>query len=110
MPREVENLNFEAIKKTIHWRGNVRLHQTGEDDESLIGLAEWPKKSGVLYYACATTGLLFDKQTGRCLQSQTVLLLLDTMAPASPKDFSAYMAGKKRNDYGRNSKHMIVDA
>lgn len=110
MPREVEKLNFEAIKKSIHWRGMLRLHQLGEDDESLIGLAEWPKESGTTYYACATTGLLFDKETGRCLQSQTVTLLLDTMAPASPKDFSAYMASKKKLDYWRSSKHMIVDA
>ena len=108
MPRSVDALNMEAVKKTIRWRGMVRLHQLNEDDESLLGVAEWPKKSGIEYFACATSGLLFDKETGVCLQSRTVVLLMDTIMPATPKDFQPYISARRRRDYGYLSRDMIV--
>lgn len=73
--------NMVKIQGSIQWAGMVRLHQTKEDNESKLAEYEWPVKSGRVYYACASTGLLFDKQSGRCVQSSNVELLLDTVAP-----------------------------
>ncbi|MFA7290919.1 MAG: hypothetical protein WC023_01600 [Rhodocyclaceae bacterium] len=78
---EVDGINMVALQSSIHWRGDLRLLQLNESSESMIAEAEWPKKSGKLYWACASTGLLFDKQSGRCLQSSQVLLLPETLAP-----------------------------
>jgi hypothetical protein len=79
MASEIE-LNMSQLQSSIQWSGMVRLHQLRSDDESKLSEAEWPKKSGRIFYACASTGLLFDKQSGRCLQSSNVELLLDTVA------------------------------
>lgn len=78
---EVNGIVMSRIQSSIQWAGQVRLHQANEDLESLLSEYEWPKKSGNVYYACASTGLLFDKQTGACRQSSTVQLLLDTVQP-----------------------------
>lgn len=95
MPREIDSLNMESIRRKIRWRGIVRLHQTQEDDESLLGEYEWERKSGVVYLACATTGLLFNKSTGSCLQSSSVSLLLDTLVEAKPSDYTSFMKARK---------------
>lgn len=76
---QVENLNMTKLQGSIQWRGMVRLHQLNEDSESYLAEIEWPKKSGRLHYACASTGLLFDKLSGRCQQSSNVSLLLETV-------------------------------
>lgn len=110
MPKTVENLNMEKIKKTIKWSAKVRLHQLNEDDDSLIGETEWPKGSGDVYYVCATSGLLFKKQSGECLQSPHVQLKLETMEPSSPKAFAKFMSGRKKRDFGRSSRHLICEA
>lgn len=108
MPRTVDSLNMEAIKKTIQWRGTVRLHQLNEDDDSLLGLARWPKKGGPEYYACATSGLLFDKETGECVQSTNVVLKLDTITPATPKEYGPFVSDRRRRDYGHTSRDIII--
>jgi len=76
---QVENLKMTSLQASIQWRGMVRLHQLNEDSESYLAEIEWPKKSGRIHYACASTGLLFDKQSGRCQQSSNVTLLLETV-------------------------------
>lgn len=76
---QVENLKMTSLQASIQWRGMVRLHQLNEDSESYLAEVEWPKKSGRIYYGCASSGLLFDKQSGRCQQSSNVTLLLDTV-------------------------------
>lgn len=101
---EVTGLNMAKIVASIKWRGQVALHQTGEQSESLLGEIVWPKKSGNTYYACATTGLLFDKTTGVCLQTQRVALLVATLTEAKPKDLQAFMAQKKDYGYGYNGR------
>lgn len=108
MQKSVEDLDMKAVKRSIKWRGLVHLDQLREDDESLLGEARWPKANGEIYYACATSGLLFDKGTGHCLQSSNCTLLLGTIKPASPKDFDRFIAGRKRHDYGRISKDTIM--
>lgn len=80
MAGEIE-LNMVKLQSSIQWAGVVRLHQTHEDDETKLAECEWPAKSGRIFYACASTGLLFDKQSGRCMQSSSVELLLDTVVP-----------------------------
>ena len=75
----VEGLNVAKLQSAIQWRGMLRLHQLNEDSESYLAEVEWPKKSGRLHYACASTGLLFDKQSGACRQSSNVTLLMDTV-------------------------------
>ncbi len=99
---EVTGLRMEKIVASIRWRGMVELHHTGEKEESLLGEVQWPKKKGPVYYACATTGLLFDKQSGKCVQTQRVDLLIDTLAPAKPGDMRAFTAAKKTEGYGYN--------
>ena len=78
---EVNGVKMEPLQKSIRWVAMVRLHQLNEDSESLLAETQWPPKTGPVYFACASTGLLFDKQSGRCLQSSQVTLLLDTMEP-----------------------------
>lgn len=101
---EVEGLLMHKLQSTIRWRGNVRLHMLGEDTESLLSECDWPKKSGNMFYACASTGLLFDKQSGRCLQSSSVSLLLDSVSPVdnAPGLYEQWIAPKRMTDYGRN--------
>lgn len=42
------------------------------------------------------TGLLFDKVDGRCLKSSNVNLDLDSLKPALPWEFNAYMAARQQ--------------
>jgi len=78
---EINGLVMGRLQSSIQWAGQVRLHQTGEELESLLAECEWPNKSGKFYFACASTGLLFDKQSGACKQASTVQLLIDTVQP-----------------------------
>lgn len=71
--------NMSAIKSSIQWRGQVMLYQLNEKKEVLLSEVEYPKNSGKKYYGCASTGLIFDKQSGACRQSSHVLLLIDTI-------------------------------
>ena len=58
------------------------MDQLGYAEASMLSMTKWPVKSGPGRYACVTTGLLFDTENGRCLQSSTLRLLLDTIVPA----------------------------
>jgi hypothetical protein len=95
-PNNVE-LNMTKLQENIRFRGMVRLDQLREVDESVLSLATWPVKDGTEYYACATTGLLFDKQTGRCLQSSLVSLDLTTVEPSqiSARQYQAWLHKRK---------------
>lgn len=75
----VDGLNMTKLETSIQWIGKVRLHLLNEDSDSMLSDTEWPIQSGRMFYGCASTGLLFDKQSGRCLQSSNVSLLLDTL-------------------------------
>ena len=93
---EVDGLNMNGIQGTIRWTGLVHLDQTNEDLECLLSETVWPRKTGASYFACASTGLLFDKQTGECRQSRKMRLRLDTVAESrkSRAEFRKWMAGK----------------
>lgn len=80
MAKEVV-LKLLEIQKQIQWSGMVRLHQLNEDNESKLAEVQWPPGSGQTLYVCASTGLLFDQQSGKCIQSSNVDLLLDTVTP-----------------------------
>ena len=82
---EVSGVKMDRIQASFQWAGDIRLHLLNEDKECLIGLYVWPPVSGKEYYASASTGLLFDKQTGRCVQSTQVSLLIDTLRPPKGK-------------------------
>lgn len=73
------SVSMARLQSKIRWRGIVRLHQLSEDSEALLSEAEHQKGSGVMFYACASTGLLFDKTTGACIQSSSVSLLLESI-------------------------------
>ena len=77
----VEGIASPKLQSQIAWRGMAHLAQLNEDSECMLADAEWPKKSGKVYYACVSTGLLFDKQSGACYQSSKVSLRLDTVEP-----------------------------
>ena len=87
----VEGLNVARLQSEIQWRGMVRLHQLNEGSESYLADVEWPKKSGSMYYGCASTGLLFDKQSGVCRQSSNVTL---DMGSVESVKFTAAQFGK----------------
>ena len=82
MARDHTPINLLRLQSKIQWIGAVRLHQLKEDDESYLSEVEHPKGSGTMVYVCASTGLLFDKQSGRCFQSSSIDLLLDSVAEA----------------------------
>lgn len=88
---------MNRIQASIKWAGQVRLHQIKEDHESLLAEYEWPPNSGKVYFACASTGLLFDKQSGACRQSSSVSLLIDTVAPrkCTVAGFNAWLAARR---------------
>lgn len=65
-PKDVNWLPFTLLQADIRWVGQVRLHQLRQDDECLLSEVEWPKRSGVFWYVCVSSGLLFDKHTGAC--------------------------------------------
>ena len=95
-PKYVTGLPFTLLQSDIRWISEVRLHQLRQDDECLLSEVEWPKRSGVFWYVCVSSGLLFDKQTGACRQSTNVVLLLDTVAPAGKLPAGFY--GKWRKE------------
>lgn len=105
-PVEVDGLNMVNIQSHIQWKGIVYLEMLKEDDETMLSEVEWPKKSGRLFYGCASTGLLFDKQTGRCLQSSRVNLKLETVKPTkcTPSQFSKWVSGRAIKE----SKHITL--
>jgi len=79
----VEGIKTAQMQRSIQWRGNVHLRMLGEDSESMLAETEYPPKSGKIYYACASTGLIFDKQTGACRQSSNVSLEIRSVQPAT---------------------------
>lgn len=93
---EVDGLNMKALQSSIRWFGQVKLFQTGEVLDAYLAECTYPKRTGKVYYACASTGLLFDKQTGVCRQSSNVLLQIDSVAPAecSHKEFINWQKSK----------------
>lgn len=99
---EVNGLCITDLQRSIHWNGQARLLQTGEDAECLLAECEWPKKSGNVFYACASTGLLFDKQSGACKQSSTVVLMLETLKPkrCTEKQFAAWLRARMEGNWG----------
>ena len=82
MSRKHTPFSIVRLQSSIKWFGKMRLHQLKEDDASYLSEVEHPDGSGNLVYACASTGLMFDKQSGRCFQSSKINLLLDTVSEA----------------------------
>ena len=79
---EVNGLKIETLQKAIQWRGTARLHINGEDQECLLAETPWPPRTGELHYCCVGSGLLFCKQSGRCLQSTHITLDLASVEPS----------------------------
>ena len=57
----------------------MNLHITGEAKETYLSETDWPLCSGNMHYVCASTGLIFNKETGREVRYSTVLLDLKTV-------------------------------
>ena len=98
---EVDGLNFAEIKRGVRWSGEVILELVRERSESLLAEYEYPVKSGVLWYCCATTGLLFDKQSGACRQSSNVRLDLATLREdkRTESQVNAWIAARQQAIY-----------
>ena len=94
---EVEGLNFTRIQSTIKWRGMCKLHQLGEEAECLLAETAWPPKTDKMYYVDASTGLLFDKQSGACKQGSSVTLDLSSVQPVkfSLGQYKAWLSSKR---------------
>ena len=94
---EVEGLIFTCIQSTIQWRGMCKLHQLGEEAECLLAETAWPPKTDKLCYVDASTGLLFDKQTGACKQGSSVTLDIASVRPdkVSLRQYKAWLSSKR---------------
>lgn len=94
---EVEGLNFTRIQSTIQWRGMCKLHQLGEEAECLLAETAWPPKTDKMYYVDASTGLLFDKQSGACKQGSSVTLDIASVRPdkVSLRQYKAWISSKR---------------
>ena len=94
---EVEGLNFTRLQSTIKWRGMCKLLQLGEEAECYLAETAWPPKSDKMYYADASTGLLFDKQSGACKQGSSVTLDLASVQPVtfSLRQYKAWLSSKR---------------
>lgn len=93
--QEVNGIPLRVLQRNVRWKGQVRLHQLREDDEALITEYEWPKKSGRIWYVCVSTGLLFDKQTGRCRQSTVVDLDLSSLQEVPEQQRGMFAAWRR---------------
>ena len=93
---KVTGLKIEPLRRSIRWIAQVCLHQLNENSESLLSEVQWPPKSGPMYYACASTGLLFDKQSGVCLQSTKITLLLCTVKSIDGSKPGFFMAWRDK--------------
>lgn len=104
---EVNGINMKRLQSTIAWQGMVRLHQLGEDRMAYLSRCQYPKKTGPVYYACASTGLLFDQHSGACRQSTRVSLLIETIAPVEYRTgmwqawFTRTMAAERCRQLGK---------
>ena len=99
---------IREIKNKVRWRGKVSLYQLKEDDDAF--LAEHIS-DGTPRYACVVTGLMFCKDTGKCLSSTNIELRLETLVPESSKRLDSWLRERKMADYGYNVKfdHMKDD-
>lgn len=97
---EVVGLNMRRLQASIRWSGKVKLFLTGEVLDVYLAECTYPKRNGTTYYACASTGLLFDKETGRCRQSSSVLLLIDSVTPTacSAKAFAIWQKARQASE------------
>lgn len=95
---EVDGLNFSEIARGVCWTGSVFLAMLGEHSESLLAEIEFPKGSGIEWFVCASTGLLFDKQSGACRQSTHVRLDLTSLKPDKMTSAEVRAWIKKRQD------------
>lgn len=97
---EVDGLNMIGIQGEIRWTGFVHLDQTNEDLECLLSETVWPRKTGACYFVCASTGLLFDKQTGACRQSRKINLRMDTVVESrkTRAEFRKWMSEKSNGE------------
>lgn len=68
-----------SYQTRIKWKCLMNLHITGEAKETYLSETDWPLCSGNMHYVCASTGLIFNKETGREVRYSTVSLDLQTV-------------------------------
>ena len=68
-----------SYQARIKWKSLMNLHITGEAKETYLSETDWPLCSGNMHYVCASTGLIFNKETGREVRYSTVSLDLKTV-------------------------------
>ncbi len=95
---EVSGVDMKKLMSGVKWSGIMVLHLTSEREECFVSECEWPVKSGKIWYACASTGLLFDKQSGACRQSTHVRLDLTSLKPDKMTSAEVRAWIKKRQD------------
>lgn len=96
----VEGLPINRLQERIRWSCCVWLEMLKEKSESMLSEIEWPKNSGRVYFVCVTSGLLFDKGDGHCLQSNSVRLIPETVAPATMSQAQLIAWVKRRQASG----------
>lgn len=96
----IEDLPITRLQGNIQWSCRVWMKMLGQADESMLSEIEWPKKSGLYYFVCVTSGLLFDKGDGHCLQSSSVRMMLETVEPASMNQAQLLAWVKRRQSSG----------
>lgn len=98
---DVDGLCFSDIRAGVRWAGDVILELARDRAESLLSEYEYPSNSGVFWYCCASTGLLFDKKSGACRQSSRVRLDVASVReqPRTPAQVSAWIAARQQAVY-----------
>ena len=98
---EVSGVDMKKLMSGVKWSGIMVLHLTSEREECFVSECEWPVKSGKIWYACASTGLLFDKQSGACRQSVLVSLDLASLKPEqiTSKELRAWIRVRQDQSY-----------
>lgn len=75
--------DLSLYKSQIKWRGNMRLHMLNEDADTILSETDWPLCSGNMHYLCCSTGLVFRKDTGKCVRYSSVSLDLASIEPCN---------------------------
>lgn len=89
-------------RRKIQWFCQMDLHLLGEKAETWLAEIEWPLCSGKKHYVCVSTGLIFNKETGREVRYSTVSLDLKTLEKKSCSEAAFRKLLKKSQDASDN--------
>lgn len=100
-----ESVLTSLALRNLKWFGKMNLHLLNEQADSWLAEIDWPLCSGKKHYVCASTGLVFNKETGREVRYSSVSLDLSTIEEkqCTEKEFRKWKAiARAASDGWRN--------